>query len=99
MKFLNTINKFVAVAFLATVMPFVLGASTITGTSEESKKSSKYSLSNLNLYSKKAVNFSLLKTPSLYNGSTVLLQQNNTQGGIQLNTSIQFNKGNCYDQD
>lgn len=95
MSFQIKINKALKACIIATAMPFILGASTISGTSGENKKGNKYSLSNLNLYSKqKAINFSLLKTPSLYGGSSILNQQFNTSSGIQINTTMQFHKGN-----
>lgn len=94
MNFQKNINKVFATSFMAMAMPFILGASTISGTSGESKKNSKYSLSNLNAYSKKAINFSLFKNPNLYSGSAILNQQTNTQSGIQINTAMQFHRGN-----
>ncbi|MFY8128289.1 MAG: hypothetical protein ACOVMM_07905 [Chitinophagaceae bacterium] len=88
------IKKAFAASLIAVSVPFILGASTISGTTGETKKNSKYSLSNLSLYSKKAINFNLFKSPSLYSGSSILNQQTNTPSGIQINTSMQFNRGN-----
>lgn len=93
MNIQKNINKVLAVTIVAVSVPFFLGASTISGTSGETKKTNKYSLSNLNLYSRKAINFNLFKSPNLYSGSTIL-NQTNTPSGIQINTSMQFQRGN-----
>ena len=55
------IKKAIIGTFLVLLMPYAF-AFTFSGTVEKNSKKNKYSLSNINFYAKKSLNFSLLKT-------------------------------------
>lgn len=90
---LKYIKKAIIGTTLVFAMPYAFGAFTFTGTVEKNSKKNKYSLSNINFYAKKSLNFSLLKTSSTYTQSTIINQTPSFQG-ITLNTEMQFRRGN-----
>lgn len=81
------IAKAIVAMFLVMIMPAAFASLSLTGTVDETKKSSKYSLSNINKYSKKSFSLSLLRSSLSYKGSLLNQPDNN-------NSIITFNGGN-----
>lgn len=80
------------VVLFSAIMPSAFASFSLTGTSDEHKKSSKYSLSNINKFAKKGFNPSLLRSSLNPSGNTVY--SFNTGRTVTNGNVLSFNKGN-----
>lgn len=80
------------VVLFGTIVPSAFASFSLTGTSDENKKNSKYSLSNLNKYAKKSFNPNFLRN-SLTPAGNAIYSFNS--GTVVNNSSVlTFNRGN-----
>jgi hypothetical protein len=91
-------NRFISkLAFLTLFVVFTkcaIAAFTFSsGTTDESKNNSKYSLKNLSHYSHKTFSISLIKAGLEYNGTHILKMQN-FPSGTEVNSIMQYKNGN-----
>ncbi|MBA4197544.1 MAG: hypothetical protein C0459_08310 [Chitinophaga sp.] len=93
MKRKSYTKKFAAAMLLIMVAQVAFASLSFSGITDENTKNNKYSLKNLGNYSNKAFSLSHLRATLQYRGSIVLNQKTNT-AGIELNSALQYDKGN-----
>jgi hypothetical protein len=81
------IKKVTAIAIFSMAVTLSFASFTLTGTVDEKAKSNKYSLKNINHYSKKSFSLSLYKTNLQNHGSLLITPKNSS-------TFLQIDKGN-----
>ncbi|RWZ88856.1 MAG: hypothetical protein EO766_06835 [Hydrotalea sp. AMD] len=87
------ISKLTFLTLFIIVTKCAVAAITFSGTTDESKNSSKYSLKNLSHYSHKTFSLSLIKAGLEYNGTHILKTQNYASGA-EVNSIMQYKSGN-----
>ncbi|WP_298302629.1 hypothetical protein [Hydrotalea sp.] len=87
------ISKLAFLTLFIIVTKCAVAAFTFSGTTDESKNSSKYSLKNLSLYSHKTFSLSLIKAGLEYNGTHILKTQNYASA-TEINSIMQYRSGN-----
>jgi|YelNatPaOPRAMG01_1025707.scaffolds.fasta_scaffold00038_79 hypothetical protein len=70
-----------------------VAAFTFSGTTDESKNNSKYTLKNLSHYSHKTFSLSLIKSGLEYDGMNILKAQN-YNSGTEVHSIMQYKSGN-----
>lgn len=80
------------IVLFSTIMPSAFASFSLTGTADEHKKSSRYSLSNINKYARKGFNPNLLKSTLNPSGNTVY--SFNTGKTVISGSVLHFSKGN-----
>lgn len=87
------IQKIAFAALFIMAVQVAIASFSFTGITDERAKGSKYSLKNLSLYSHKSISISGLKSELRFNGSQSVSQKNN-DGGLEMTSLIQFDRGN-----
>jgi len=94
MLYKNSIQRGLFAMGCILIVQGAVASFTVKGTNDDkSTSTSKYSLNNLNKYAHKSFSFSLMKSTMQLNSIQVMTQKSNTQN-LELNTFLQYNKGN-----
>lgn len=80
------------VVLLSTIMPTAFASFTLSGSADEHKKNSKYSLNNINKYAKKSFNPNALRNSLHATGNMVY--SFNTGTTVVNGNALKFSKGN-----
>ncbi len=94
MKTRQNIQKFGFTILLVMAIQVAYAAFSFTGIADEHGKSSKYSLKNLNSFSKRTVTYSSMKASLQFRGTQLLLNKDN-QSGSEINSMLRFDNGNA----
>ena len=90
---LSHIQKIAFATIFVMAVQVAFASISFTGISDDKNKGNKYSLKHFSLYSHKSISISGLKSELEFKGSSSLSQKNNA-GGVEMNSIMQFDKGN-----
>lgn len=90
---LSHIQKIAFATIFLMAVQVAFASISFTGITDERNKNMKYSLKNLSLYSHKSISISGLKSELEFKGSSTVSQRNNASG-IEINSTMQYDKGN-----
>ena len=90
---LSHIQKIAFATIFVMAVQVAFASISFTGISDDKNKGNKYSLKHFSLYSHKIISISGLKSELEFKGSSSLSQKNNA-GGVEMNSIMQFDKGN-----
>jgi hypothetical protein len=90
MKTRQNIQKFGFSIMLVMAIQFAYAAFSFSGITDEHNKNSKYSLKNLNSFSRKSLTYSSMKSSLQFKGTQLLINQ----GGSEINSMLRFDNGN-----
>jgi hypothetical protein len=93
MKAKQNIQKISFSIILMMAIQVAYAAFSFTGIADEHGKNSKYSLKNLNAYSRKSLTYSAMKSNLQFRG-TQLLSNKDNQNSSEMNYMLRFENGN-----
>ncbi len=92
MKTKQNIQKIGFSIILVMAIQVAYAAFSFTGIADEHNKNSKYSLKNLNSFSRKSLTYSAMKSSLQFKGTQLLI--NKDQSGSEINSMLRFDNGN-----
>jgi hypothetical protein len=93
MKAKQTIQKISFSIILVMAIQVAYAAFSFTGLTDEHSRNSKYSLKNLNSFSRKGLTYSYMKSSLQFRG-TQLLSSKDNQNSAEMNYMLRFENGN-----
>lgn len=94
MKTRQNIQKIGISILLVMAIQVGYAAFSFTGITDEHTKNSKYSLKNLNSFSRKGLTYSSMKSSLQFKGTQLLLNKDN-QNNTEVNSMLRFDNGNA----
>lgn len=93
MKTRQNIQKIGFSIILVMVIQMAYAAFSFSGITDEHNKNSKYSLKNLNSFSRKSLTYSSMKSSLQFRGTQLLINKDN-QNNSEVNSMLRFDNGN-----
>jgi hypothetical protein len=94
MKTRQNIQKIGFSIILVMAIQMAYAAFSFSGITDEHNKNSKYSLKNLNSFSRKSLTYSSMKSSLQFRGTQLLINKDN-QSGSEINSTLRFDNGNA----
>jgi hypothetical protein len=93
MKTKQNIQKIGFSIILVMAIQVAYAAFSFSGIADEHNKNSKYSLKNLNSFSRKSLTYSSMKSSLQFKGTQLLINKDN-QSSSEINSMLRFDNGN-----